>query len=254
MLNLQNFFNANREIARPLLAYLPQGPALAFIKFKEVVQNYINLQKNQVILDIGGGRQCSFSANKPVTTRLICLDISQEQLDQNQDADVRLLADATQEIPLPDNSVDLVVSRAVMEHLDSPQAFLHHSYRVMKPGGYAIHVFPCKFAPFAMINRLLPSALGRKVLFKFQPGMQGKGGFPAYYRKCYYTGIKKIFSEAGFIIKDMQLFHSQSVYFDFFLPMFLVVALYEIVTMPVKDLASFMLVVAQKPLLHKIVA
>jgi ubiquinone/menaquinone biosynthesis C-methylase UbiE len=248
MINFQRFFDANRQITRNLLLYLPQGPSLAFVKFKEVVQQYLSQKKDQIILDVGGGRECSFSASKPADARLICLDISLEQLENNMDADVRLLADATEAIPLPDASVDLVVSRAVMEHLESPKAFLQHSFRVLKPGGYAIHVFPCKFAPFAMINGFLPPALSRKILFKFQPGMKGKGGFPAYYRKCYYTGIKKIFTEAGFIITDMQLFHSQSIYFDFFLPLFLLVALYEILTLPFKNLASFILVIAQKPL------
>jgi SAM-dependent methyltransferase len=244
---MQAFFKSQRAIASRLINYLPQGPIIFFRKYDEVVIDYLAKLKPAVILDVGGGNEFHFKTFKPTASRLYCLDISQEQLDNNQDADVRLLADATKEIPLPDDSVDLVLSRAVMEHLDSPQAFLQHSFRVLKPGGYAIHVFPCKFAPFAMINGLLPPALSRKILFKFQPDMQGKGGFPAYYRKCYYTGIEKIFSETGFVIKDIQLFHSQSVYFDFFLPLFLLVALYEIMTMPVKNLASFILVVAQKP-------
>ena len=247
MSKLQKFFQNNRATAHKLLKYLPQGPTLAFVDYEKIVLRYLNNKKDQVILDVGGGSECSFSASKPVEAHLICLDISQEQLDQNLDADVCLLADATKEIPLPDNYVDLVISRAVMEHLESPQAFIQHSYRVMKPGGYAIHVFPCKFAPFAIINGLLPPSLSRKILFKFQPDMQGKGGFPAYYRECYYNGIKKIFLEAGFILKEIHFFHSQAVYFDFFLPLFLLVAFYEILTLNLKNLAAFILVVAQKP-------
>jgi len=174
------------------------------------------------------------------------LDISPEQLGRNQDADELVLADATQGIPLPDACVDLVMSRAVMEHLSSPLAFLHHCHRVLKPGGYGIHVFPCKFAPFAMINGLLPTALARKVLFFFQKDFQDKGGFPAYYHQCYYTGMKRLLHESGFRILEMRHYHFQSVYFDFFLPFFLLSAIYEIVTLPIKNLAAFLLIVVQR--------
>lgn len=244
---LHTFFQANRNLSRRLMNYLPQGPPRAFQIYNEIVLDYLRTIDHPVILDVGGGRECSFSSYKPQGSRLICLDISQEQLDHNTEAEVRLLADATKEIPLPDSSVDLMVSRAVMEHLDSPQAFLRHSYRVLKPGGYGIHVFPCKFAPFAIINGLLPSSFSRKMLFKFQPDMESKGGFPAYYRKCYYTGIIKLFTKTGLFIKDIRFTHSQSVYFDFFLPFFLLVCLYEILSMPFKNLASFIIIVVQKP-------
>lgn len=247
MKTLQVFFQANRVVSNHLLHYLPQGPTIAFRQYEQVVVKYMHSLAQPVILDIGGGAECYFSSFKPKGSRIICLDISPEQLAQNREADELLLADATREIPLPDASVDLVLSRAVMEHLESPQAFLRHSWRVLKPGGYGIHVFPCKFAPFALINGLLPPGLSRKVLFYFQPDFREKGGFPAYYRKCYYTGIKRLLTETGFEIRELRHFHSQSVYFDFFLPLFLLSSLYEILTLPFKNLASFLLVVAQKP-------
>lgn len=246
MPGLQGIFQTNRAIARNFIKYLPQASIHPFKAYEKVVIQYMFSFKRPVILDIGGGAECFFSKYKPPGSRIICLDISPEQLALNRDADELLVADATQEIPLPDASVDLVVSRAVMEHLDSPQAFLQHSYRVLKPGGYGIHVFPCKFAPFAMINSLLPSALSRKILFYFQPDFREKGGFPAYYRHCYYSGIKRLLHESGFQIKEIRDYHSQSVYFDFFLPFFLLSALYEIFTLPIKNLASFLLVVARK--------
>jgi SAM-dependent methyltransferase len=243
---LQAFFQRNRAIAANLSKYLPQGPCLAFTEYEEVVIKYMHDLERPVILDVGGGSECYFSPYKSPGSRLICLDISPEQLARNRDADDLVLADATQGIPLADACVDLVISRAVLEHLRSPLAFLYDSHRVLKPGGFGIHVFPCKFAPFAMINGLLPTTWARKLLFFFQKDYQDKGGFPAYYYNCYHTGIKRLLNESGFCILEMRHYHSQSVYFDFFLPLFLLSALYEIVTLPIKNLAAFLLIVVQK--------
>lgn len=243
---MQKFFNKNRNIVDSFFNYLPQGPPLWFKEYEDVVIKYMQNLTRPVILDVGGGSGCYFSSHKPPGGRIICLDISPEQLARNQDADELVLADATCGIPLPDAYVDLVVSRAVMEHMSSPSAFLDHCHRVLKPGGYGIHVFPCKFAPFALINGMLPTALARKTLFFFQKDFQKKGGFPAYYHKCYHTGMKRLLHERGFRILEMRHYHSQSVYFNFFVPFFLLSALYEIVTLPFKNLSAFLLIVAQK--------
>lgn len=229
------------------MAYLPLGGASAFQAYDDTVISYITRIPAPVILDVGGGAECCFNAFKPPGGRILCLDVSPQQLANNRDADELLLADATKEIPLPDASVDLIVSRAVLEHMESPQDFFRHSFRVLKPGSYCIHVFPCKMALFAIINRLLPQTLSRKILFYFKPDSRGKGGFPAYYHKCYYTGIKRVLMETGFDLKEIRHYYNQSVYFEFFLPFFLLCALYEILTLPIKNLTPFLLVVARKP-------
>jgi SAM-dependent methyltransferase len=45
-------------------------------------------------------------------------------------------------LPLPDQSVDVVVSYDVLEHVASPPASVGELYRVLKPGGTALLVFP----------------------------------------------------------------------------------------------------------------
>jgi len=243
---LQRFFQANRALSRRFMRFFPFSQVLPFHEYEEVVVSFMNRLPKPVILDVGAGTGSLFSPDKPPGGRVICLDISREQLAQNRDADELLLADAGQEIPLPDASVDLVVSRAVIEHIKSPQDFFRHSHRVLKPGGYAIHVLPCKLAWFAIINRLLPQSLGRKILFYLKPSSRGEGGFPAFYHKCYYSGIRKILGETGFILKEARFYHLQHLYFDFFFPLFLLSAFYETLTLPIKNLCSIMLFVAQK--------
>ena len=246
-MSLQSFFQANRSLAIRLTRYLPQATTHPFLLYEEMVVRYMHQFPQPVILDVGGGTECCFSKHKPPGGRIISVDISSAQLAQNRDADLLMLADVTRDIPLPDGSVDLVVSRAVMEHLTSPRAFLHHAYRVLKPGGYCIHVFPCRFALFATINRGLPQHLPRKFLSTFQPDIHEKGGFPAYYRQCYPSAMKRLLQQGGFQIREMVPYYFQSVYFDFFLPFFLVSALYELATRGWVDLAAFLLIAAKKP-------
>lgn len=54
-------------------------------------------------------------------------------LEGNPDADVHLLADGS--LPLPDASVDAVLSTQVLEHVGDPALHLAECLRVLRPGG-----------------------------------------------------------------------------------------------------------------------
>jgi SAM-dependent methyltransferase len=43
------------------------------------------------------------------------------------------------EIPLPDKSLDIIFSNAVLEHVENPQSLLQETHRVLKDGGMAYH-------------------------------------------------------------------------------------------------------------------
>ncbi len=40
---------------------------------------------------------------------------------------------------IPDNSVDVFYSEMILEHIDNPQKAIDETYRILKPGGIAIH-------------------------------------------------------------------------------------------------------------------
>ena len=48
----------------------------------------------------------------------------------------RLIQGAGESIPLPDVSVDLIVSLQVLEHVKEPSRVLAEAWRILKPGGY----------------------------------------------------------------------------------------------------------------------
>ena len=68
----------------------------------------------------------------------ICRDLLEEF---NLPTD-RISRSVGEAIPLPSNSVDLICSFTVFEHVQNPQRVLEESVRVLKPGGHLYFSFP----------------------------------------------------------------------------------------------------------------
>ena len=67
-----------------------------------------------------------------------------KQFNRSDISPPEILADITRHIPLPNDSVDLVFSRATMEHLTYPELLNHflECYRILKKGGLVRMVVP----------------------------------------------------------------------------------------------------------------
>jgi len=75
-----------------------------------------------------GGRLNQFLAGS------IGIDLNREHLARNTGIQYRICA-SCYSLPLPDNSVDIIVCRWVFEHLEKPDQALREFSRVLKPGG-----------------------------------------------------------------------------------------------------------------------
>lgn len=65
---------------------------------------------------------------------------------------------------IPDNSVDVFYSDMVLEHIEDPQKAVDETYRILKPGGIAIHttVFIMPYHPSPIdLRRFSPDLLKR---------------------------------------------------------------------------------------------
>lgn len=118
----------------------------------------------------------------------------------------------------------------------------------LKSGGHFVHLFPCKFAPFALINQILPNRVSREVLHFFMPESKGICGFPAFYDRCYPSGIEGVLKRDGFEVVETHAGYCQSDYFSFFVPLYLASAAYELVVrwLGARDLRACVLVAARK--------
>lgn len=57
----------------------------------------------------------------------------------------KLIPLAPYTLPYPDNYFDVVISITVMEHAQNKEEIFKEIHRVLKPGGYSMHLFPSKW-------------------------------------------------------------------------------------------------------------
>ncbi len=217
---------------------------------RKLLQNILTSSVIRLLLMLGEGNTVPSQTHKDPTqnAKIITVDLFEEQVRENHDVDEKLIANIMQPLPFKDHRIDLVVSRAVLEHLEDLEAFLIESTRVLKANGYCIHAFSSKFAPFAIINQLLPRKLSKQLLLYVRPEVKDFAGFPAYYNKCFYSSIKSLFQKHGYEIVEIRLNYFQTSYFSFFVPFFVIMAIYEMLLQCIRarDLCAHILIVAKK--------
>jgi SAM-dependent methyltransferase len=173
------------------------------------------------ILDIGGG------ANPVVPVEVVrelgldytVLDISAEELAKAPDDYRKVVADITTDIGSMEGGFDLAFSKMLAEHVRDGRRFHENVFKLLKPGGIAIHFFPTLWAFPFVVNRLMPEALAEKVLLALTPYRNKSGRhakFPAYYQ--WTTGptsgqIKRLES-VGFEIEDYLALYGHGGYYE----------------------------------------
>lgn len=242
------FFQWNEAFCRWIDPHLPQFNER--MEYDEAVASFMNATAGLVVVDVGAGGECPFAElRKPeLHTQIIGIDMSADEMKDNADLDLKLVADLSKALPLGDQQVDLIVSRSVLEHLTDQNRFVNEAKRVLKTKGLFIHLYPCKYAPFAILNRLLPRKLTRKLLHDLVPESRGISGYPAFYDRCSYSAMKSLLQKNGFEILRFRFGYYQSAYYRFFFPFYLLSILYELIirALHVKNLSAQILVVARK--------
>src|SRR5882672_1322524 len=104
-----------------------------------------DLRAGEVVLDLGsgGGIDVLLSAKRVGSTgKAYGLDMTDEMLSlarANQEKagveNVKFLKGAIEHIPLPDNSVDVIISNCVINLSGDKDRVLREAFRVLKPGG-----------------------------------------------------------------------------------------------------------------------
>lgn len=151
----------------------------------DLVQSVIENHGCKSILEVGSGANPSLGPEyvRARHLRYVTNDLSEEELTKADAAFDRLVMDFAGEIdPALYGQFDLVFSQMVSEHIHDGRRFHENIFKVLKPGGLAVHYLPCLGALPFMTNRVLPSGLTARLLRFFNPRDEmKKGKFKAYY-------------------------------------------------------------------------
>jgi SAM-dependent methyltransferase len=140
---------------------------------------------------------------KDSVKRVIGVDVDKAVL-QNARMDETHVFGKDGSLPLEAESVDLIVSYAVFEHLEFPEHSIKELNRILKPGGWICAWTPNKLGYVAVGGSLIPNGLHVRVLRWL--GMVGnkKGQrdshdvFPTFYKINTLNAVKKYFPSNHF--------------------------------------------------------
>ena len=246
---LKGFFRLNIAASDWLERQLPSAFTRSLLYLHELTAARLAAQPSvNVVLDVGGGHSSPFATREGSKTLVIGADILYEQVIENHDVDAGVVCDACQALPFSSGSIDLITTRSVLEHLPSNDAFVSECARVLKSGGRVAHVFPAKRAPFALLNRVLPNWLVRRLVRFYFPQWADECGFRAYYDKCGYPEMAALHTSKGFVLEEVQLRYYQSIYFKPFFPVYTLFVAYDLLIWlsGIKWLCCQLLIVARR--------
>ena len=126
-------------------ANLPGGysPRDGTIDFYSRINGLVNA--DMVALDFGAGRAAWFEDDDIIYRRdirtlkgrvkkFIATDVDPVVLENNSADECLIMVD--NKVPLPNNSIDIIISDYVLEHIDDADAFSQEVERLLKPGGW----------------------------------------------------------------------------------------------------------------------
>jgi 2-polyprenyl-3-methyl-5-hydroxy-6-metoxy-1,4-benzoquinol methylase len=159
------------------------------------------------VADLGGGADPSLPLEFIERRGLdyTVFDISSVELENAPSQCRRVVADVTEPGFALGETFDLVLSRWLLEHIESPRSLHRNVLEMLNPGGRAAHFFPTLYSVPFLVNRILPESVSARLLSRTDEahatGKRKK--FPARYRWCRGPTRAQItrFEDAGFVVE-----------------------------------------------------
>jgi len=214
-----SLFNWSRSVARRI-----EETVLGSYSIETVYRNTIrrSLEEGALVLDAGAGERCLY-ANRSL--RVIGSDTLFGDLRKNRDIQCAVLADLERDFPFRPNSLDAVTACYFVEHIHDCEQFVRNVASVLRPGGRIFLLFPCRYAPFAIINRLVSNNFTKRMLQHFSES--SRGGFPTTYNNCWPSRMCKILAKNDLRVLGTEVCFYQSYYYASFLPIYLCSLAYD---------------------------
>lgn len=253
---LRAFVRVNRAIASSMTP-THFHETNVFSMFTKIVTLVIAQPQTQRVLDAGAGASWFLPDDykRRFGLTLVGLDLDPDELALNRALDERVVCDVA-DMPIPSASIDAVTAYSGVEHFPDNEGFLRECFRVLRPGGRVVAQFPNRYAPFAILNRMLPEGLKRRLLHHLVPGSDGVLGFRAYYDRTNYSAFRRLAERTGFEVEYHHPGFFSSSYFGFFVPLYALSLALDLIRFSTgwKDAASYNLFVLVKPGAHEQIA
>jgi len=99
-------------------------------------------------------------------------------------------------LPLSTASVDLIMSRSVLEHLTDPVAVYREFARVLRPGGAVVFLTANMWDYGTLVARMVPNRFHARIV-KHVEGRQEEDTFPTQYRTNTRRDVARLAADAG---------------------------------------------------------
>jgi SAM-dependent methyltransferase len=182
------------------------------------------LMPDHVLLDAG----CGYGAPvlqkfRGAARRLVGVDLVEFD---HAPPDITLLNRDLVDTGLPDSSIDVVMSRSVMEHIVEPARTYAEMSRILRPGGHFTFLTGNLWDFAALIAMLVPNRLHPWIVARTQ-GRNERDTFPVAYRTNTRSTVARFAHDAGFDLVSFEYVGQYPAYFLFNGPLFLLATAYE---------------------------
>jgi SAM-dependent methyltransferase len=199
----------DERIRRLELRYYPSYVDEHII-FDAMVSRYCS--PGVIVLDAGAGRGLRYDFScREGAARFAGVDLDPGVVDNP------LLSDATvadlANLPYPDETFDLVISKYVFEHLERPGPVMKELRRVLRPGGYLLVHTPNRWHYVAMSAALTPTSFHR--WFNERRDRRAANTFPTTYRANDRRTLERLAATSGFRIVEFAALETKPDYLFF---------------------------------------
>jgi SAM-dependent methyltransferase len=182
------------------------------------------VRPEHTLLDAGCGRGAPVLLKyRGKAQRLIGVDLV--EFDSPVDG-VELLNNDLASIALDDGSVDIVMCRSVMEHIEDPRAVYREIHRVLKPDGRFIFLTANLWDYASLIAKIVPNRFHPWIVAKTE-GRKEKDVFPVQYRTNTHGAVEHWAGSAGFEVVSFRYLGQYPGYFMFNGALFALATAYE---------------------------
>lgn len=127
---------------------------------------------------------------------------------------------------LPDESVDVVMCRSVMEHIADPLAVYREMHRILRPGGSLIFLTGNLWDYSAIIARIVPNRFHPWIVARTE-GRDERDVFPVEYKTNSRGQVDELCRGSGFTVDSFTYLGQYPSYFLFNGALFLIATAYE---------------------------